>query len=97
MPLLLAAAVPVLAWDHHVHDSLGKSNRVDKESGQPSRLLWDGSKKSQVAEELQKKPSGKEASQALIQGSMPAIDSLYPPSLPPPTAVVPILHKLDLK
>ena len=66
MPLLLAAAVPVLAWDHHVHDSLGKSNRVDKESGQPSRLLWDGSKKSQVAEELQKKPSGKEACQPLI-------------------------------
>ena len=87
----------MLAWDHHVHDSLGKSNRADKESGQPSRLLWDGSKKSQVAEELQKKPSGKEACQPLIQRSMPTIDSLSPPSLPPPIAVVPILHRLDFK
>lgn len=65
--------MPVLAWDHHVHDSLGKSNRVDKESGQPSRLLWDGSKKSQVAEELQKKPSGKEACQPLIHCAPPPL------------------------
>ncbi|XP_070186180.1 ubiquitin carboxyl-terminal hydrolase 36-like isoform X2 [Littorina saxatilis] len=63
--------VPMQSWDHYVTDSLGKNGKSEKDVSQTSRLLWDGSKKSQVAEELLKRPTvttwGGEKSQADIE------------------------------
>lgn len=45
--------VPTQAWDHHVQDSLGQSRHDRKET--PSKAAWDGTRRSNIFEELQKK------------------------------------------
>ncbi|XP_076459651.1 uncharacterized protein LOC143292880 [Babylonia areolata] len=53
-----ARPVPVQAWDHYVKDSLGlkkKKQGQDSPIKQQPALLWDGSRKSEVVEELRKK------------------------------------------
>nr|KAG5695092.1 hypothetical protein BaRGS_015068 [Batillaria attramentaria] len=46
--------VPTQAWDHHVKDSLGHS-RHSKDDSQSVKATWDGTRKSQVVDELEKR------------------------------------------